>query len=131
MNFKLDPTKYKINYFFNLAKGIIEKDETRLKLINNLYLIPATTNYSNEITLEHNKSWNLILRQDLIDFNVKGKLFFYICKKNNPNFLYRILMFDLSKLSSIEYVDDVETNIKNISILTEQKFNSYGVKEIT
>lgn len=120
---------YKIDYFFNLKKGVVQKDEVLVYRSNLLYSIPVVDHYKNEITLLHNKNyWELKIRENSnYDFS---HLTFFLCKKDEPSFLYSTLIFDLTKKEKIKFKNEFEKNLKLFSIVTMQKFNSYGIKEI-
>jgi hypothetical protein len=125
-------SKYRIDYFLNLIKGI-KNDEEILMGEDNilLYSIPITSSFSNEITLEHKSdSWNLVFRPN-IEQKIKlySNLDFFICKKNDPSFLYSTLNFNVDNLEPIKFVSELEKDLNLISVMTLKKFKSYGIKE--
>lgn len=133
-----DPKKYKIDYFFNLSKGVVVDDVEQEVTKNNLpYLLPRTNAFNNEITLVHdskNSQWSVYIRDDVKDkLNVISDMSFFVVKKDDPCFFYRFFSVPrkeliLSKID-IPFLYDEETDISNISVITEKRFNSYGIKE--
>ncbi len=135
---KKDPKKYKIDYFFNLSKGVLLDDTEQEVAKNNLpYLLPRTTGFNNEITLIHDvkkQKWSISVRDDVKDkLHIISDMPFFILKKDDPCFVYRFFSIQRDKLLTstvdIPFVYDEELDIKNISVMTEKKFNSYGIKE--
>jgi hypothetical protein len=119
---------YKIDYFLNLKKGIVQKEEVLVNKLNLLYIIPAVDHYKNEITLLHNSnSWELTIRENVSYENLD--LTFFLCKKDDPSFLYSTLMFNLNN-RKIKFKTEFEKNLKLFSVITMKKFNSYGIKDI-
>lgn len=120
-------SNYKIEYFFNLKNGIVQKEETVLYTVPFLNVLPLVDHFKNEITLLHNKSsWELKIRDDLKYDNFK--LLFYLTKKDDPSYFYSQLAFDLNNLK-LEFKNSFEYDLKKFSVAVMKKFNSYGVKE--
>jgi hypothetical protein len=134
-----DCKKYKINYFFNLSKGVIESEVEEKESHSTLpTVITRTTSYNNEITLDHNlqeSKWTIHVRQDLIEqLAISSNLVFFICKKNDPHYLYSTLIVQPDNLKTgkfdLFFIHDHEKDINNISVVPIRSFNSYGIKEI-
>ena len=126
-------TNYKINYFLNLVNGIVNEEETVISEERQfLYILPSTTSFNNEITLEHTKNcWNIAIRNDAKEkVRLFSKLEFFVCKKDDPSFLYSKFTVDLNNLSSIEFITEYEKDLNLISVVTNKKFNSYGIRKI-
>lgn len=128
-----------IEYFFNLSKGIILNESEAVPYSKILFqIIPVIDqNTDSDVTIYHHadkKEW--IVR---IDDTIKEKLdiipglTFYVCKKNDPHFLYRqftVISDELKKDSvSIKFTSSVEENLDAISIASIKRFSKYGVKE--
>jgi len=134
-----DCRKYKINYFFNLSKGVIEHELEEKESHNALpTVIKRTTSYNNEITLDHNlkeSKWTVHIRQDLLDqLEISSNLVFFICKKDDPHYLYSTLTVQPNNLKTgkfdLFFIHDHEKDINNISVVPIRSFKSYGIKEI-
>lgn len=120
---------YKIDYFVNLKKGVVQKEEILVNYTNFLYHIPLVDHYKNEITLVHNQDkWNLKIRENL-KFE-ESNLTFFLCKKDEPSFFYSSIVFNLNKTTEIKFQNSFEYDLKSFSVLTMKKFNSYGIKDI-
>ena len=128
--------KYTIEYFFNLSKGIIEKEEEQVTVQNNIpYIIPRTKSYNNEITIEHyvkESKWKICVRDDIKDkLAITSSFLFFVCKKDNPHVLYTTIYVDSNNVNEdIPFKTKVETKLSKFSLVTNKKFNSYGIKEI-
>ena len=129
--------KFKIEFFFNLSKGIVTAEEQIVA--NNqqpLYLIPATSAYQNEVTLEHTiDSWNIIVNDTVKDkLDIIKNLVFFVVEKDNPYQMYTHIAVDTKLLKpgpiNVKFTTPQETDLSLISIVTQQKFNSYGIKEL-
>lgn len=126
-------TNYKINYFLNLVNGIVNEEETVISEEQQfLHIVPITSSFNNEITIMHtSSSWNIVVREDVIGkVRLFPKLEFFVCKKDDPSFLYSKFTVDLNNLSSIEFVTEDEKDLNLISVVTNKKFNSYGIRKI-
>lgn len=126
-------SNYKINYFLNLVNGIANEEETVISEERCfLYSVPLTTSFNNEITLEHTiDCWNIVVREDAREKSkVFSKLEFFVCKKDDPSFLYSKFTVDLNNSSSVKFVTEDEKDLSLISVVTNKKFNSYGIRKI-
>jgi hypothetical protein len=123
---------YKINYFLNLVNGIVNEEETVITEERQfLYVLPLTSSFNNEITLEHTEDcWNIVVREDAKErVKLFPKLDFFICKKDDPSFLYSKFSIDLNNLSPVMFVTTDEKDLNLISVVTNKKFNSYGIRK--
>lgn len=127
---------YKIEYFYNLSKGVVEYEQEQKIVQNNIpYIVSRTTSYKNEITLEHyaklNK-WKVVLREDVKEkVQLTSNLVFFICKKDNPCILYSTIIIDNSQINAdIPFKTKIEQRLNDFSVITSKRFNSYGIKEI-
>jgi len=134
-----DSRKYKINYFFNLSKGVIEHEaEEQDRQTAFPVVIPRTISYNNEITLDHNlkeSKWTVHVRQDVIEqLAISPNFVFFICKRDDPHYLYSTMIVETENLKTgkfdIFFTTEVEKDINNISIVPIRSFKSYGLKEI-
>jgi len=126
-------TNYKINYFLNLVNGIVNEEETVISEQRRfLYTIPLTSSNNNEITLEHAADcWNIVIKEDSKErVKLFPKLDFFICKKDDPSFLYSKFSIDLNNLSPVQFTTENEKDLNLISIVTNKKFNSYGIRKV-
>jgi hypothetical protein len=129
-----DCKKFKIDYFFNLSKGIVTRDE---QIVTNrkhaLYLIPYTLEYNNEITIEKKKSsWNIVINEHAKDrLEILSAITFFVVKKDDPYYMYRHFSIDPTMLytDSVEVPFIVDQEQTKVSLATVQQFNSYGIKE--
>lgn len=134
-------SKYNIEYFFNLAKGLVEEIEEEVQIKTNVpYVIPRTVNFDNEITLEHDPTidgWTMYIREDVIDkLTVIDNFTFYICKKDDPHYLYgSIQLVDVNDIVSdgkiqFGFAYTIEENLNDYCLVVIPNiFKSYGVKE--
>ena len=134
-----DCKKYKINYFFNLSKGVIEHESEQQDIQTPFPVVMSRTiSYQNEITLDHNlqqSKWTIHVREDLIDqLAISSNLVFFICKKDDPHYLYSTLIVQPDNLKTgkfdLFFIHDHEKDINNISVVPIRSFKSYGLKEI-
>lgn len=123
---------YKINYFLNLINGIANEEETVADQQQQfLYTVPLTISFNNEITIAHTThSWNIVIREDSKEkIKLFSKLEFFICKKDDPSFLYSKFSVDLNNLSPICFTTEYEKDLNLISIVTKKQFASYGIRK--
>lgn len=130
--------KFKIEFFFNLSKGIITSEEQIVSTNEKgLHLIPITDGYHNEVTVEHcAEEWNIIVNEtanDKLEI-IKGLLFFVV-EKDNPYHMYKTIVISTDNLKEgntrIKFTIPQEGNLDLISLVTQKKFKSYGIKEST
>ena len=136
-------SRYKIDYFYNIAKGIVEdiKDEVEVKT-DMPFVIPLTSGFNNEITFEHRldlDGWIMHIRSDVADkINLVDSMKFYITKKDDPHFLLGNITLDFKNSDTIitdnklsfSFAYEIETNLNDFSLVVIDKiFKSYGIKE--
>jgi hypothetical protein len=136
---KKDHNTYNIEYFFNLSKGIITADSNTVEYSKPLFqLIPVTDVSDSDILLEYNfknKYWQVTASDDAYDkLEVLPALAFYVCKKNDPHFLYRsftVSTEDLQKGSvTCDFITDAEHKFDEISVVTLKRFGKYTIKVV-
>jgi hypothetical protein len=123
---------YKIGYFLNLSKGIIE-DETPIIKNNFLYIVPVVPDTHGDITLFYNKSyWTVHANDRALDrLSVAPRLMFYICKKHDPHYVYSTFTVDPILLMKqdivVDFTTELEIDLELFSLVTNKKLNSYGI----
>jgi hypothetical protein len=125
---KKNARNYKIGYFLNLSKGIIE-DEIPIIKNNFLYVIPEVEDTTSDITLTYtNAQWIVSANDRALDrLSVAPTLTFYICKKHDPHYVYSTFTVDPILLMKQSVVVDFITDLEAFSIVTNRKLNSYGI----
>lgn len=134
---KRSPAKYKIDYFFDLSKGIIQDEDEEVITSNLPYIISTTNPYKTEITLEHdsiNTQWIIYAREDVLDrVAISQPLQFFVCKKDDPHFLYNSFLVKPDDLLqgpvSVEFSSTTEQDLNLFSVITIRTFKSYKIKE--
>lgn len=129
-----DFRKFKIDYFFNLSKGIVTSEaQTITNKGQILYLIPRTSEYNNEVTLVKTADyWQVVIHDDAKDrLDILSSLTFFVVKQDDPYYLYRYFSVDpkVLRLKTIEIPFAVEQEQDAVSVTTLQQFNSYGILE--
>ena len=129
--------KFKIEFFFNLSKGIITSEEQIVSTNEKgLHLIPATDAYHNEVTIEHcADEWNIVVNETAKDvLGIIKSLIFFVVEKNNPYHMYKNITVGVDDLKEgnarIKFTISQEANLDLISLVTQKKFKSYGIKEL-
>jgi hypothetical protein len=126
-------SSYNIDYFFNLANGIVE-EETNFVQNDLFYTVPELKN-EQDITIVydfHNLKW-VIKASDTIKrkLEISPILSFNICKKNNYSYLYKTLIVNtsdlLKKSVEFEFTLSVEKDLKNLDIVVKRRFEKYGL----
>jgi hypothetical protein len=132
---KKTATNYKIGYFLNLSKGIIE-DEIPIITNNFLYVVPVVLDTHSDITLFYNKSyWTVHANDRALDrLSVAPMLMFYICKKHDPHYMYASFTVDPAALMKqdivIDFTTELEIDLELFSLVTSRKLNSYGIIDV-
>lgn len=135
---KKDHNSYNIEYFFNLSKGVVTAENDTVEYSKPLFqIIPFTDNYDSHITVEHDslkKQWTVIANDDAVEkLEVLPALSFYVCKKNDPHFLYRSFTVSSEELQSgpvsVDFITELEEQIDSISISTLKRFGNYGIRK--
>ncbi len=135
---KKDHNSYNIEYFFNLSKGIATAESDSVEYSKPLFQIIPLGGEDNHITVEHdtvNKRWVVIASDDAAEkLEVLPGLAFYVCKKNDPHYLYRSFTIKSEDLQqgpvSLDFETEIEQNIDSISVATLKRFGNYGIKEV-
>lgn len=136
---QVDLSKYNIEYFFNLAKGIVEEVEEEVEIKPNLpHVLTKTSSYNNEITVEYApdiQGWRLYFRDDIVEkLSIVDRLVFYISKPNDPHYHYGSIDLDLTEVRSnmleFSWAYPIEQEFGQFSLVTMNKtFKSYGIKD--
>jgi hypothetical protein len=135
---KKDPTKFDIEYFYNISKGlIVDSEELELAIKSDTLLYTITDKYvsSDEIVIEHdteNLEWVISARKGLDEkLSIIPSINLFICKKNDPHFLYSSYSITLRDLIDnavrLPFKTDIEKDFDSLTLTTLKKFNSYGI----
>jgi hypothetical protein len=129
---------YSIEYFIEIKDGtILDTDET-VDLIKSefVFLNVPIDDAVTELTFEYNvakQSWIIIPGIGLTNrLLAMPRISFYICKKNNPYFLYASYFLDPAQLVNgpmeIPFTTKIEETLSKISVMTLKKFRSYSIR---
>jgi hypothetical protein len=138
INGKKDFRKYNIEYFYNLSKGIRISENDTVEYSKPLFqILPLTYNVNDTVILEHNTidhKWTVYFDEEALEkLEVLPPITFYICKKDDPHYLYRYFTVDASNIidGKIDYSFETnyEENLGQISVATLKRFPNYGIKE--
>jgi hypothetical protein len=137
LDYRKHAYNYKINYFLNLANGIVEEQVISNNNSNFIYLVPRTAEFNNELTLVHdkiNRQWILTVREDVrYKLEVMPKFVFFLCKKDDPHYLYSYFTVDATSLMkqdmAIDFSNEFEVDLNLFSVAVERKLQSYGIRE--
>lgn len=133
---------YSIEHFYNLSKGIVteeEKEEESKKSGALLYMIPLVDHDNSEITFYHNaanKKWKIFARTGINEkLDIMPISPIYVCKAGDPHYLYNSFNLDPKALKEdpVEFLFQGEESIdlNKISLFTQKKFKTYGIKKIS
>lgn len=133
---KKDHNGYDIEYFFNLSKGIATAENDAVEYSKPLFQLIEHNDDHGDIVLEHdskNKQWIIYASDEAAEkLEVLPALNFYVCKKNNPHFLYRSFTVDSELLREGPVVTvfqtDIESDLDNISVATLKRFKDYNIR---
>lgn len=125
-------SKYKIDYFYNLANGIIEEEIPEFTETNLPYVIPSLTGKA-ECTIKHNaklKQWTVtVLDSTKKKLEIMSTFNFYVCAKNNLQEFYRSFAVEPDDLIkgpvTINFENNIENNLDNIMLVVNRKLYSY------
>ena len=130
---------HNIEYFFNLSKGIILNESEAVPYSRILFqVIPITDQtVDSDVTICHHlneKEWIVSVDEKIKEkLDIIPGLTFYVCKKNDPHFLYRQFTVTSDQLKNesvkVKFTSDIEENLDVISIASIKRFSKYGVKE--
>lgn len=135
---KKDHNNYDIEYFFNLSKGIVTAENETVDYSKPLFqLVPFEDIDDSHITIEHdvdNNQWIVTANEEAVEkLEVLPALSFYVCKKNDPHYLYRWFTIKSEDLQngpvSQSFTTDMEQHIDQVSIATLKRFRNYCIKE--
>jgi len=137
LDFRKQAFNYKIDYFLNLVNGIAEEQKIITGNSNLVYLIPKSSDFNNELTLVHdieNLQWIVTAREDIrYKLEVMSRFSFFICKKDDPHYLYSYFNVDAPSLMTedivIKFQNAFEVDLNLFSIVVERKLESYGILE--
>ncbi len=135
---KKDHNSYNIEYFFNLSKGIATAESDSVEYSKPLFQIIPHGGKDNHITVKHdvaNKCWTVFASDDAAEkLEVLPGVSFYVCKKNDPHYLFRSFTIKSEELQqgpvSLNFETDVEQDINKISVATLKRFGNYGIEEM-
>lgn len=125
LNGSKDFTKFKIQSLGSGTKQIKLTTETSISIYKDFYEISKATGKEQVIIFHNSKksSWDIKLddQAKLVEFS------FYICKKDNLNFLFREIKVPAKKISSIPFIVDLEEHNEDFIVLTKKIHDSYGI----
>lgn len=125
LNGSKDFTKFKIQSLASGPKSIKLSDESSVLIYKDFYILGESKG-NEQVILNHNaqkQQWNVLINEsnNFMDFS------FYICKKDNLNFLLREIKVPAKKTFSVEFILDCERNIEDIVVLAKNVYKSYGI----
>lgn len=132
---------YKIDYFLNVAEGLISDDDEVEDVLKNqvvLYEIPVEeSNNGFDVLVRHDgvsKKWIVETTADSNKLGAIATIPLYVTIKNNYNFLvssYHInpLVLAADKVE-LEFLTEEEINLDSVSVLTIKKFKKYGLIKV-
>jgi len=138
---KKDPTKFDIEYFYNISKGLIVDSEDRELVIKSetlLYTIPTTVSSSDEIIIEHdakNSQWIVTARNGIDEqLTIISSMSLFVCKKDDPHFLYTRYSITPRELIDnalhLPFKTEIEKDFSSIMLTTLKKFNFYSLRKV-
>jgi hypothetical protein len=138
---KKDSTKFDIEYFYNISKGLIVDSEDRELAIKSetlLYTIPNAFSSSDEIVVEHdakNSQWIVTARKGIDEkLTIISSMSLFVCKKDDPHFLYTQYSITprelIDNILYLPFKTEIEKDFNSVMITTLKKFNSYSLKEV-
>lgn len=134
---KKDHNSYTIEYFFNLSKGVVTAENDTVEYSKPLFqIIPVDDSDDSDIVIEYdsnNKHWKVKASDDANEkLEVLPALAFYVCKKNDPHYLYRTFIASTEDLRNgpviCEFDTEIENNINEISVTTLKRFGKYSIR---
>lgn len=125
-------SKYKIDYFYNLANGIIEEEVPEF-VENNLPYVVNTLKGNAECSIKHDpilKKWTVtVLDSTKKKLEIMPTFNFYVCAKNNLQEFYRTFSIEPDDLIkgpvNVDFIFDIENNLDNLTIAVNRKLYSY------
>jgi hypothetical protein len=129
---------FKINFDQDGAVEFLNKNQSELNFKSNIVETIRLNENDNILTVEWSKDgWKFIMNSRFLQHprakSLNAKLFFYITRDNNINFLIRQIEIQLRNLIgngelSIPFETENEKNIESISMFTLPFFESYGMR---
>lgn len=125
LNGSKDFTKFKIQNLTSGTKKIKLASETSELVYKDFYIINKSDG-TEQVVIEHNSAnfcWNIKLNDSaqLLNFS------FYICHKDNLNFLIKEIKVPAKKIFSLPFENKIEEQINDFVILTKRLHKSYGI----
>lgn len=125
LNGSKDFTKFKIQSLTSGTKKIKLASDTSSLVYKDFYVV-SKSDGKEQVIIEHNSKnfcWNIRLSDSaqLLDFN------FYVCRKDNLNFLIREIKVPAKKTFSILFETNIEEQVNDFIILTKKIHKSYGI----
>jgi hypothetical protein len=137
VSYKKDFRKYTIDYFINIAEGLITDEDDQEEIVRNsivLHDINFKQSSDYDVLIEHdikNKKWIFSSNAHISKLESVNILPFYVTLKDQHNFLISAYYIDPLKLSkekfSVDFTSEKELDLNNISLLTIKKFKNYSV----
>lgn len=125
LNGSKDFTKFKISSLSSGTKQIKLASDNSILVYKDFYIVNKSKG-NEQVIIECNTNthcWDIRLNDtaQLLDFS------FYVCKKDNLNFLVREIKVPAKKMCSIPFDNDLENQINEFIVLTKQVHKSYGL----
>ena len=123
-----DFTKFKINSLSSGSKQIKLTHDSSAIVYKDFYIVSNSIE-NEQVIITHNnktKSWNIKLNDDaqLLTFS------FYVCRKDNLNFLIREVTVPPKKTFSIPFSYVVEQQSDELIVLAKRVHESYGINYV-
>jgi hypothetical protein len=127
-------SKYNIEYFFNLANGIIEEEMPPIVESNLPFIIPTIKGQA-ELTVQHlldQRKWTIsVLDSAKKKLEIMPTFNFYVCSKYNLQELYRTFSIEPVDLIKgpvdVKFEFELENILDNLSVAVNRKLYSYRV----
>lgn len=125
LNGSKDFTKFKISSLSSGTKQIKLASDNSILVYKDFYIVNKSKG-DEQVIIECNTKdfcWNIKLndKAQLLDFS------FYVCKKDNLNFLIREVKVPAKQTFSIPFDSNLENKINELIVLTKQVHKSYGL----
>ena len=124
LNGTKDFSRFKITSLTSGKKEIKLANDKFSLVYKDFYIVDNSTE-NEQVTIYHNSKnnlWNIKINGNLqlLNFN------FYICKKDNFNFLVREINVPAKRSFSTSFLSDIELK-KDFTILVKRAYESYGI----
>lgn len=128
LNGTKDFTKFKINSLSSGSKQIKLAHDSSALVYKDFYIVNNSVENEQVIITHNNKTnfWSIKLDDEaqLLNFS------FYVCKKNNLNFLIREVVVPPKRTFLIPFVHIAEQQADEIIVLTKRVHTSYGINYV-